>query len=180
MKKIIVFILGIVLFTTGCSLLMNTPTDKVEEYLDKYRTKNTDVIDQLQNVIYEIGDMNDENKTSYRKLMEKQYENLSYKIKDETIDGNNATVEAEIEVFDYKTSLLSSDEYLTEHNKDFADENGNVDNDKFMKYKLEQLDKVTDKITYTINFTLTKDDNGKWVLDDITNEDRLKIHGLYS
>ena len=38
-------------------------------------------------------------------LLKKQYQNLSYKIKEETEDGDNATVEVEIEVYDYITRL---------------------------------------------------------------------------
>ena len=35
------------------------------------------------------------------------------------------------------------------------------------------------KIKYTINFTLTKKDDN-WEMDEITDIDRQKIHGLYS
>lgn len=179
MKKIAVFLLGLFLLT-GCTSLMNTPTDKVEEYLDKYKTTDQDILDQLEDVVDEVGTMNDDNKTKYKELMKKQYQNLSYKIKDETIDGDKATVEAEIEVYDYKTSIDKSDRYLSEHNDEFLGEDNNLDNDKFMTYKLEALDKVTDKVTYTINFSLTKDADGNWKLDDISDTDRLKLHGLYS
>ena len=48
-----------------------------------------------------------------------------------------------------------------------------------MDYKLKQLSLVKDKVKYTINFTLTKTDD-KWTLDDITEIDRQKLHGLYS
>ena len=49
--------------------------------------------------------MNEEEKKEYKMLLEKQYQNLSYKIKNEEIVGNNATVEVEIEVLDYATSI---------------------------------------------------------------------------
>lgn len=180
MKKLAIFFMGLFLLVTGCTSLMNTPTDKVEEYLDKYKTLDSDVLDQLEKVVDEVGDMNDDNKAKYKELMKKQYQNLSYKIKDETIDGDNATVETEIEVYDYKTSMNESDTYLNEHNDEFLKEDKTVDNDKFMSYKLEAMDKVTDKVTYTINFSLSKDDDGNWKLDELSDEDRLKIHGLYS
>ena len=35
-----------------------------------------------------------------------------------------------------------------------------------------------DRTTYVIDFTLTKIDD-KWVLDDLLEADRQKIHGLY-
>ena len=153
MKKIAVFLLGLFLLT-GCTSLMNTPTDKVEEYLDKYKTTDNAVLDQLEAVVDEVGDMmTDDHKARYKELMKKQYQNLSYKIKDETIDGDKATVETEIEVYDYKTSTDESDRYLNEHNDEFLGEDKNVDNDKFMTFKLDALDKVKDKVTYTINFS---------------------------
>lgn len=179
MKKLALLFMSIFLLT-GCTSLMNTPTDKVEEYLDKYKTVDNEIVDQLEKVVDEVGTMNRDNKDKYKELMKKQYQNLSYKIKDETIDGDKATVETEIEVYDYKTSMDTSDRYLSEHNDEFLKEDKTVDNDKFMTYKLEALEKVKDKVTYTINFSLTKDKDGKWKLDEISDTDRLKLHGLYS
>lgn len=179
MKKLALLFMSIFLLT-GCTSLMNTPTDKVEEYLDKYKTVDNEIVDQLEKVVDEVGTMNSDNKDKYKELMKKQYQNLSYKIKDETIDGDKATVETEIEVYDYKTSMDTSDRYLSEHNDEFLKEDKTVDNDKFMTYKLEALEKVKDKVTYTINFSLTKDKDGKWKLDEISDTDRLKLHGLYS
>ena len=37
---------------------------------------------------------------------------------------------------------------------------------------------VSDKTKYTMTFNLTKN-NGEWILDDITDTDRQKLHGLY-
>ena len=44
--------------------------------------------------------------------------------------------------------------------------------------KIKELKDVTDKTTYTITFNLNKED-GEWKLQDITDVDRQKIHGLY-
>ena len=45
-------------------------------------------------------------------------------------------------------------------------------------YKINAIKNVTDKASYTINFSLVKD-NKKWVLEKITDSDLEKIHGLY-
>ena len=37
---------------------------------------------------------------------------------------------------------------------------------------------VNDKTKYTITFNLTKED-GKWKVEDLSDVDRQKIHGLY-
>ena len=47
-----------------------------------------------------------------------------------------------------------------------------------MDYKLSEMEKVTDKVKYTIEFTLTKT-NGEWQLDALSNSDIEKLHGIY-
>ena len=181
MKKILISLIAVFLITgCGCSMTSSTPTAKVEEYLKKYQTLDDGVLDQLKDVIDE-DDLSDDNKTSYEELIKKQYQDLSYTIKDETIDGDSATVEAEIEVYDYQSIIDESDKYLEEHEKEFyKDDEDVVDNDKYMAYKVENLKDVKEKTKYTIYFTLNKDSNGKWKLNDLSEVDRLKLHGLYS
>ena len=48
----------------------------------------------------------------------------------------------------------------------------------YPSYKLKELESVTDTTTYTITFYLTKEDS-EWKLQDISDQDREKIHGLY-
>ena len=54
----------------------------------------------------------------------------------------------------------------------------NYDEDKFTDYRLSQMESVTDTVTYTIEFTLTKVD-GKWQIDQLSNADIEKLHGIY-
>lgn len=177
-KKLFAFIMALFLIV-GCGNMMNTPTKKVEEFLSKYQTQDEKVLDQLDEVIESAGTMTKDQKEKYRDLMKKQYQNLSYKIKDETEDGDTATIEVEIEVYDYATAISEAETHLTTNKDEFLDENDEVDEEKFMDYKIEQLGNVKDKVKYTINFTLTKEDD-EWKLDDITEIDRQKLHGLYS
>ena len=161
-SKVLLMVMALFLIV-GCGNMMNTPTKKVEEFLSKYQTQDKDVLDQLDDVIKEAGTMNDDQKETYRDLMKKQYQNLSYKIKDETEDGDNATVQVEIEVYDYGKAISEKKE---------------VDTKKFLDYKIGKMKDVKDKVTYTINFTLSKVD-GNWRLDNISDVDRQKLHGLY-
>ena len=50
MKKIILF-LGTLLFVVGCDNLMNTPTKKVENFLDSYKNHDEGVLTQLDDMI---------------------------------------------------------------------------------------------------------------------------------
>ena len=177
-KKILLLVV-ILLLTVGCGNMMNTPTKKVEDFLSKYQTMDKTVLAQLDNVMDDAGNFNDDQKEEYRELMKKQYQNLSYKIKDDTEDGDTATVEVEIEVYDYGKSISESENYLTNNRDEFLDtETNSVDTEKFLDYKIGQMKDVKDKVKYTINFTLTKKDD-TWTLDDISDIDRQKLHGLY-
>lgn len=204
MKKLFIVLLLSLFIVTGCGNSM-TPTGAVEDFLGKYQSMDSDVLAQLDKVVNDDTTMSDEQKKEYKSLMEKQYQYLSYKVTDEEIVGDTATVDVEIEVFDYASSIRKSDEYY-ENNKDMFDEayednneskedmvdnnashEGNVDTDdgnivtqtkKYIDYKIEQMKTVTDKIKYTITFNLSKEDD-EWVVDDISDIDRQKIHGLF-
>ena len=182
MKKksllIISAFLGI-LFLVGCDNVMNTPTKRVEEFLSNYQTASSDVLTQLDNTLTSEATLNDTQKTTYKDIMKKQYQALTYTIKDEIVDGDDATVKVEIEVYDYNKSIKDADSYLLLNQSEFYDDSGIVDNIKFMDYKLDQMNNVSDKVKYTIDFSLTKKDNA-WTLNDISEIDRQKIHGIYS
>ncbi len=199
-KKLIVFLSLLVMVVTGCGNNMSAPSEKVEEFLGRYQSMDSNILTQLDNVISNDKTMNDEQKKDYKTLMEKQYQNLSYKIKDEKIDGDKAEVLVEIEVYDYANSINESRKYYTEHRDEFDDnEVGNdgadTDNDgmseegevvggavdtvsSFITYKIKQLMDVTDKAKYEITFHLNKED-GEWKVEDLTDVDRQKIHGLF-
>lgn len=180
-RKILFLFLGLFL-VVGCTQMMNTPTKQVEEFLSKYQTMDKKVMNQLDEVISSAGTMTKEQKEKYRELMKNQYKNLAYKIKEDKEDGNEATVEVEVEVYDYATAIKNSESYLLTHKEEFLRsdvEEETVDEEKFMDYKLEQMDKVKDKIKYTLHFVLEKKDK-EWKLEDITDIDRQKLHGLYS
>lgn len=178
MKKILLFILSIFLLT-GCDTLMNTPTKRVENLLSKYQTQDEEVLTQLDDTLRDETLLNNEQKDRYRNLMTKQYKNLAYTVKNETIDGKTAVVEVEIEVYDYNKAITSAEDYLLNNASEFQDDIGQVNNTQYNDYKITQMEGVKDKVTYTINFTLSKVDD-KWFIDDLTETERMKIHGLYA
>lgn len=182
MKKYFLMIVAVLLFTCGCDSMMNTPTKRVEEFLNKYQRHDSEVLNQLDNVVKETEaeyEFTTDQMNSYKDLIKKQYKDLTYTIKEETIDGNNATVTVEIEVYDYNKALVEAENYYKANADKFKNQEGELDASKYMDYKIEQLKNVKDKIKYTLNLTLTKSDK-KWILNDLTEADRQKIHGLYN
>lgn len=168
MKKIVSIFIFLLLLV-GCSLA-NSPTSKVEELLTKYQSLDKDVRDGIEEVI------NSENLTSsqkerYYKLLEDQYRNLSYEIKDERIDGDNAVVSTEIKVINYKKAI--NDTY-----NNYKD-NDSYTLEEYNDSKLSNLEKEKEKVTYTIDFEVKKDKDGNWDISSLSNEIIKKIQGMY-
>ena len=179
MKKVILSVFIILFLLTGCNRLMNTPVKKVELLLGKYQKLDDDVLTQLGDSLLSDTILSKEQKEKYKELLERQYKNLMYTVKNEAIDGKTAMVEVEIEVYDYNKAVNNSEEYLLNNQNEFQDETGNINTIKYNDYKLSEIEKMKDRITYTINFTLSKVDE-EWIVDDLTDTERQKIHGLYA
>ena len=170
MKKFLILLLTS-LMLAGCSMaedLDNTPTKKVENYLNKYQEMDEDVIGDLDDIIDFGNDNNDE----YKDIIKSNYQKMTYKVKNEEIDGDNAVVTVEIDVIDYTKGLDEIDNYYNENSDEFNDDNS------FDKYRLDKFKEIKDKTTYTIDFTLTRI-NKKWNLDNPTSDIRNKISGMY-
>lgn len=174
MKKALVFAL-VLLGLVGCSLgtdMTNTPTKKVEAYLDNYQSLDDNILNDLDTLITDTEYTIDQ-QSKYRELMKKHYQNLKYEIKEETINGDKATVTAEIEVVDYSKIISSEpDESL------YLDEEGLYDVNLFYDYQLNQMEQANETVKYTIVFYLTKI-NDEWALDDLSESTKEKIHGIY-
>lgn len=180
MKKFLLyftFIFSLILLA-GCEM-DNTPTKRVEGYLNNYKTLNEEVLTQLDDTVDVDTIMTAEQKNNYKEILKKQYQDLVYTIKDEVVDGDKATVTVEVEVLDFYNLTEEADRYYQTQPDEFKDDSGNVVETKYIDYKLDKMKDYTEKVKYTIDFTLTKVDRA-WVLDDITEETRQKIHGLYA
>lgn len=168
MKKILSLFIFLLLLV-GCSLA-NSPTSKVEDLLTKYQTLDKDIKTGIDEVINEET-LTSEQKERYRNLIEKQYKNLAYQIKDERIDGNTATITTEIEVLDYKKAINEAVSKYQDRNDYTVEEYNNS--------KLDSLEKTKEKVKYTIDFEVVKDKNGNWKLSSLSNETIKKIQGMY-
>ncbi len=82
--------------------------------------------------------------------MKKHYQNLTYKIKDEEVNGNTAVVIVEIEVTDYANVLRDSESYLSENPQEFQNDLGEYDVTLYSEYRLNKLEEAKDKVKYTL------------------------------
>ena len=163
MKKILIITLLLSLFLFGCDKTMQTPTSKVEDFLSRYQKLDKDVLKELENMVYKDDEMTEEEKEEYKSLLEKQYQNLSYKIKKEIISKDTATVDVEVEVLDYATAISKS--------KKECDKN-------IVECKLKEMKLVNSKKKHDLTITLYKED-GNWIIENLNEDDVKKLHGLY-
>ena len=155
MKKKLLIFLFLLFILVGCSKTTNTPKGEVQKLFSNYMNLNSDVLIQLDNVIGN-EDLTDDEKSLYKDILKKQYQDIKYKIKNEVINEDNAIVSCEVEFY----------------------ENDKYNSTKFWDYKLNLMKNEVSRVNYTIDFTLTKIDN-EWQIDELLDTDRQKIHGLY-
>ena len=165
-KKLLLLVLPVLFLVVGCTMA-NTPTSKVEDLFTKYQKLDTDIDTGISSVLDEQN-ISDAQKERYREILEKQYKNLTYQIKEEIIDGDTATVNTEIEVTDYKRAI-----------NDLVFDSNIYTKETYDEEKLNRLEQATEKVKYTLELTLTKDEDGDWRLNALTNEELKKIQGMY-
>ena len=171
MKKILYVVMAFFALT-GCGMMDNTPTKKVEALLHKYQMNDSEVITDLDNVLLMDSTLTDDERKDYRDFMKKHYQDLTYKIKEEKIDGDSATVDVEITVRDYSEAMNDANNYRMNNSGMFDDSNS------FASYRLDRLKEVSKQTSYTLTFHLTKV-NDTWQVEPLSSDDESKINGLY-
>lgn len=176
MKKYIIILCSI-LFLVGCSIT-NTPKKEVSKLFKKYQTLDESIIKDLE--LISEGNLLETKvqKEYYMKAMKMQYSDIKYQIINEKINGDEATVEVKITVYDFYKAQTDADNYKLNNPNEFLTNNV-YDNNKFMEYKLKQMMNTTDRVEYTIYVYLTKKDK-EWKINNFDNTTLEKIHGIYN
>lgn len=175
MRKLLV-IVTLLFFITGCT--SNTASGAVKDYLNSYKNLDTGVLDDLETQVESL-ELNDDQREKYRDILEKQYKDISYDIEKEQKEDDITYVTANIKVYDLYKTQSDASVYLADHMSEFYDETGKYDTSKYMDYKLEKMKDTTNKVEYTITFTVTKNENGDYVVTQPSATDLDKIHGVY-
>jgi len=177
MKKIFA-ILGICLLLVGCGCTEEKAGDAVKDYLNQYKNLSDTVMTDLATLV-DSEELNDDQKDVYKEVLQKQYQDMTYKIESEEYDGDTAEVEVTITVYDLYKAQSDASTYLSNNLSEFNDENGVYDNEKYLDYKLEQMKNTTETVEYTINFNVIKEDD-EWKVEQPSIDDLEKIHGIYN
>ncbi len=177
MKRLLITFLMISMII-GCNNSLNSPSNKVISFLDKYKNLDDKVLQELEYQI-ESKNYNEKEKELYRNSIRRQYQNLKYKILEEKEYENTATVKVEIEVYNYIAAIEKASNYFLKNQELFINDDNIVDESKYIDYKLNEIEKTNERINYIIEFNLYKK-NKIWYLRKIDNETLSKINGLYS
>ena len=179
MKKLFLVFLTSLTLLTGCDMIEdmdNTPTKKVESYLNKFQTADKDVENYIEDTIDTDSDFTPDQIEEYKKLLRDNYQKMTYKIKNEEINGDKATVTAEITVIDYTKAIDDIENYYETKDEDVNNNDENIMS--YAEYKINKLKEVKDTATYTIDFELEKVDD-VWTLQNPDQEIMQKINGIY-
>ena len=133
------------------SALKNSNT-YLNEHLDEFKKDSKQTINEVEKATENV-----------KEGVENTAEGVKEGIKDAAEGAKNAADTVKDKVNEAKDNLTTTTDY---------------DESKYMDYKLSEMEKVTDKVKYTIEFTLTKT-NGEWQLDALSNSDIEKLHGIY-
>lgn len=173
--KYLIFI--ITLISLGGCIGKMTPSEKTEEFLNRYIKNDPIIISELDTYLSKQGLSNDQRK-KYKDIIINEYATIKYEIKEERIDGASATVKTVIDVKDLYRASKDAEDYLLENPEEFYTDD-EYDKDKFNNYKLETMEKSSLRIDYTINIKL-KNKDGVWTIEELDNETLEKIHGIYN
>lgn len=176
MKKLLC--LFICLFcVVGCSCNRDKANDAVEKYLNNYKSLHESVLKNIEDVV--TGEiLEDKDKDTYKEVLKRQYRDLMYTIENESYNGDKAYVTVKLTVYDLYKAQKNAEEYKAAHEDEFKT-NDTYDNKKFTEYKLKQMKETKDTIEYTVVFDVTKKD-GKWYVEQPSDEILEKIHGIYN
>ena len=178
-KRLAIFLSVVMLImVSGCSLVNDSAKDATVIFLDQYKNLSASVLTGLEEVV-EQEDLEDAQKELYRDILKKQYSDLKYEVLEETYDGDTAVVKVKLTVYDLYKAQSDAAKYLQDNMEEFKDENGSYSDKLYLDYKLEQMKKMTDKVEYTIDINCKKNDKGKWQVEDLSQTDLEKIHGIY-
>ena len=178
MKKLFIVLFLSIIFTSGCNNIIDSPTGVVENYLGNYQRLDKNVIKDLEETINKDKNMDKDQKEEYKILLEKQYQNLSYKITNEEVYETSAIVDVQIEVLDYQSAVYKAKKYYDNEIKKDNEEIDYEKEKKYIDYKIKKMKEVNDKVKYKITINLTNNE-GIWTIDELSEIDKKKIHGLY-
>ncbi len=173
---VILLVVGICLFVKG-RVTASSPKGMAEEYLEKYVKLDDSIV---SNITYEFNDkLTAEQEQFYTSVIKRQYEKLSYSVSDCVEEEKEANVTVMITVTDLKSAYDQADAYVESHRNKYEDKDGNFDTTKAVNYKLDQVEKASETISYSINIQFFKDDLGKWVMQNLSDADLKKLSGTF-
>ena len=161
----------------GC-IKEESAVDKVKKYLNSYQNLSSNVIKDIDKVINENKEFNDAHKILYKDILLDQYRSLKYSVLSEEYDDDKALIKVNITVRDLNKAEDNSLDYLSKNLKDFYNEDNTFNREKYITKKLELMKEVNETKDYEINFYLYKKNN-KWILEQPSDDDLEKIHGIY-
>lgn len=167
----------IMIFIVACNK-NKSAYDTVSDYLDLYKNNDNKIMEQLNDFVNE-EELTAEQKDIYLDAIKREYQTLEYEMVSERYDEDYAYVVARVTVLNLNQAQRDAYQYFVKNEDEFKKEDGSMDIEKYTTYKLTKMKEADQYVTYDIDFQL-KNNNGRFEVMQLNNEDLEKIHGIYS
>ena len=175
----IILFIFLTLFS-GCGFNDTDPTEAIEKFFWNYQNLDESAVGQLQLGLLLEEELSDTSKELYLEAMKRQYENLTYDIKDVQKFSNTAVASVVITVYDFNNTEKTTKEYIeTAETGIFVDPNGAPVAGAYERYLYNEMSKEEERVTYNITVSLIEKDSG-YEASVLSSETLEMIQGLYS
>ena len=177
MKKIVVLILAISLCLTlaSCGSSQPTPTDVVNTYLAAIKSDDTETISKVyagetSDADFEMAD-SDAYGDDLSKNLEEKFLSFDYEVKDETIDGDKATLKVLVKTYDFGDIFSQTlEEYINQAFSNLFSDISEEELDSMMEEIMaEKLNATAKDYENTGTVNLTKTEDG-WIIDKFADD----------
>ena len=176
-KKILLIFISIIIFAVGCGSMSNTPTRRVEEFFRRYQNTSDAVLIELGDFLDSL-ELDPNLREAYHAIYLRQYQDLEFEVRNETIEEDRAIVTVLIRVYDYYRANININNHIASNPDEFLDENGIFSQEKAFRYRIDHLGRVNNRVEHTIDISLTRVNN-EWTIDTLSNDILEKIHGTF-
>ena len=169
--------IGIIIGFIKGKVNATSPVGMTHSYLKRFQKEDKSLTSKIT---YPFSDnLNSNQEQRYKEIIKKQYRNIKYSILDEYVGEVDSNITVQVSVKDLKETYEQANSYVFAHKDKFLDESGNLDNDKVINYKLEQMEKAKDTIEYSIVINYYKNSNNQWEMTELSSTDLKKISGIF-
>lgn len=169
LKKVFIIVFCAIISVSLCSCAEYAPEESVSYVLDAFKSGDEEAVGNL----FEKGDSLSGLEGEYNEAFKIIFANMDYEIVSSTENGNKASVIVKITNKDYGDVAKKAFKKFESYAMNNPDASQKDLQKKIESLLLEEINKVSQSnstVTNKVEFTLTKDEESDWIIDDPSDE----------